>query len=646
MELIKTIRYIFLSSIIFIFGCSDQTIRKQDLSAYSNGLEAREAPMLARMVEAGKLPSLAERIPENPLVAKTDFDGYEQPGIYGGTWHRFHSNPELGSWKMIGGYAPLIRWKFDCSGLEPGTAEAWEFNQDGSVLTIHLRRGIRWSDGHPFTSESFAFFYQLCLDTRHSYEPPVWCLVDGKPMEIETPDNYTITMKFAGPNWLAPLWLGTGFWHSEKYNIPKHYMIQFHPDYSEHKNFNQFEKRDLNHQNPDRPTLWPWRMIKNEKGGYRVEFERNPYYYVVDSLGRQLPYIDKVKTSLVPDPQVRVLKILAGEIDCQFRGAEIRDLALYIEGQKRGDYKVLRWETTAGAEPAILLNWTDPDPILRKLMRDQRFRKALALGIDRNKCNQIAWRGLLQAQAATVSQEGWHFTDTMGQELFERWKKADADFNIEEANNLLNDMGLTKRDKDGDRLRPDGKKLTIVIDMPSSKQSSQENDIGLIIAEDWRKLGIKIVINTPPGSELSLRRNLGKFTVSMHGEAEMDLFTYPDWVFPTLSKYWHPRVGKWYETGGKEGEPPTGPLKKLLDLYDAIKKESDLQKRHQYVRDAVQIHIDEGPFHLGTAGRSPQLVISKNRFHNVPSTGILGPWAISGPATSYPEQYFVKETRP
>ena len=114
MELIKTIRYIFLSSIIFIFGCSDQTVRKQDLSAYSNGLEAREAPMLTRMVEAGKLPSLAERIPENPLVAKTDFDGYEQPGIYGGTWHRFHSNPELGSWKMIGGYAPLIRWKFDC----------------------------------------------------------------------------------------------------------------------------------------------------------------------------------------------------------------------------------------------------------------------------------------------------------------------------------------------------------------------------------------------------------------------------------------------------------------------------------------------------------------------------------------------------
>ena len=87
---------------------------------------------------------------------------------------------------------------------------------------------------------------------------------------------------------------------------------------------------------------------------------------MVDALGCQLPYIDKVKTCLVPDPQARVLKILAGEIDCQFRGLEIRDLALYIEGRKRGGYNVLKCETTAGAQPAILLNWTDPDPVLEK----------------------------------------------------------------------------------------------------------------------------------------------------------------------------------------------------------------------------------------------------------------------------------------
>ena len=638
---------IFLIGYILLFvACSGQQKTERRLIDSSNGYEAKEAPMLAKLVADGKLPPLQERLPENPLVAKHDFDGYERPGIYGGTWHRFHTRPDLGTWKMTGGYAPLIRWKFDASGLEPGLAEAWEFNEDGSVFTLHLRKGLKWSDGHPFTSKSFAFYYQLCRDDRHQYNPPVWCLVDGVPMEVEIPDDYTIVMKFAGPNWLVPLWLATGFWWCNIYNIPEHYMSQFHPDYNpEYADFIEFERKDLPHQNTERPTMWPWRITTNDKGGFRVLLERNPYYYVVDDLGRQLPYIDRVKTNLIPEPQVRVLKILAGEVDCQYRGMEKRDLALYMKGQEPGGYQIRKWKSTSGAQPAILINWTAPDLVLRQLIRDQRFRKALALGVDREKCNEIAWRGLLQPQAATVSQESWHFADADGQTLFEEWKRADADFDLEKANAMLDEMGLTQRDKQGYRLRPDGQRLEIVMDVPSSNLNSQENDIGLIIQEGWEQMGIKTILYTPPGAELSLRRTLGEFTISMHGEAEMDLFTYPDWVFPTLAKYWHPKVGKWYETGGKEGETPTGPLKKLLDLYDAIKKEPDSQKRHQYVRDAVRIHIDEGPFHLGTAARSPSLVVVADHFHNVPNDGILGPWAIVTPATSYPEQCFIEHTK-
>jgi peptide/nickel transport system substrate-binding protein len=629
---------------LFLSSCSGGHQTETSSTGYPNDLSAKEAPMLAKLVKAGKLPPLEKRLPANPLVAKHDFEGYERPGVYGGTWHRFHTDPNLGIWKMVAGYAPLIRWKFDCSGLEPGLAEAWEFNEDGSVLTLHLRKGVKWSDGHPFTSESFAFYYELCLDKRHPYEPPVWCLVNGKSMAVETPDDYTIVMKFAGPNWLVPLWLATGFWWCDIYNVPKHYMIQFHPDYNpKYKDFIEFERKNISHQNPERPTLWPWRITKYERGGFQVFLERNPYYYVVDDLGRQLPYIDYVKSELVLERQVRVLKILAGEVDCQYRGMELRDLALYLKGQKRGGYQVRKWKSTSGAEPAILVNWSPPDAVLRQLIRDQRFRKALALGIDREKCNEIAWRGLLRPQAATVSREGWHFADAAGQELFEAWQQADAGFDLVKAKAFLDEIGLTKRDKEGYRLRPDGKRLTIVMDVPSSSLNSQENDIGLIIADGWRKMGIDVVIYTPPGSELSLRRTLGKFTISMHGEAEMDLFTYPDWVFPTTARYWHPKEGKWYESGGKGGEPPTGPLKKLIDLYDAIKQEKDINKRHQYVREAVRIHIEEGPFHLGTAARSPSIVIVANHFHNVPKDGILGPWAIATPATSYPEQCFIKK---
>ena len=146
-------RFLILS--MLIAGCSGSQV--EDTSDFPRGIEAKEAPMWAKQVAEGKLPSLSERLPENPLVAKTDFDGYEQPGPYGGTWHRFHTHPDLGTWKMTAGYAPLIRWKFDASGLEPGLAESWEFNADGSILTLHLRKGVKWSDGQSLHIRLFRF---------------------------------------------------------------------------------------------------------------------------------------------------------------------------------------------------------------------------------------------------------------------------------------------------------------------------------------------------------------------------------------------------------------------------------------------------------------------------------------------------------
>jgi peptide/nickel transport system substrate-binding protein len=613
------------------------------LLRYPRGLKAKEAPMLAHLVAQGKLPPVEQRLPKDPLVVKPR----EEPGLYGGTLRHLHDNPDLGVWKMVAGYAPLIRWRFDCQGVEPGLARAWEFNKDGSVLTLHLRRGVRWSDGAEYTSEDFAFYYELCIDKRQRFEPPFWCRVNGKEMRVETPDKYTIVMRFAGPNWFVPLQLGTGFWWDEIYNCPKHYMKQFHPDFNpKYKNFTVFDQKNLTHANPERPTLWPWRIARYDAGGYRVFLERNPYYYAVDTLGRQLPYIDRVKTSLVPDTQVRVLKILAGEVDAQFRMVELRDLGLFERGQEKGRYQVRRWNLGVGALDAILLNWDVTDPVMRRLMRDQRFRRALALGIDRDKINEVTTRGLGYAQAATVSKEGWHFQSPEGKAIYAAWQKADAQFDLAKANRLLDEMGLMKRDGAGYRLRPDGQRLQIIFDAPASIRSEYSNDEALMISADWRKLGIEVIIHTPPSAVFIQRQQLGKYTVSMHGEAEMDLYTYPDWVFPTTPKYWHPKVGKWYETGGKQGEAPTGPMKKLLDIYAAIQKEADPEKRHRLVHEAVKVHIEEGPFHLGTTAQVPQLVIVKEGLRNVPHTGILGPWAVTQPATSYPEQYFFDTQRP
>ena len=642
----RAIPLLALPVLIGICGCR-QAQPPEDLSRYPSGTEAKEAPMLAHLVAQGKLPPLEERLPDHPLVAQHDYDGYEGPGVYGGTWYGFHPDTWLGAWIMTLGYDPLIRWRFDCQGLEPGLAESWDFNEDGTVLTLHLRKGLRWSDGHPYTAEDFLFWYDLKNDSRVGQRAPSWCMVKdaegvNRPMVVEAPDAHTLVLRFAAPGWLIPLFLANGTNTCGDYIIPKHYMSQFHPDHNpEYNDFITFGRMNGAIQNPERPVLWPWRPVSTEKGGFRVRFERNPYYYVVDDFGRQLPYIDQIKTTFVASPQVQVLQMLSGDVDCEFRALDLRDLDLYKMGEESGNYRIRMWQTGTGAEPGLIVNWSPPDPVLRALVRDQRFRKALALGIDRDKINTVVFKGFCVPQGATTSRESWHFADEEGQALFHEWEQADVEFDLAKANALLDEMGLTEKDESGIRLRPDGERLRIIMDFRSDIPFYA--DAAVIVREGWQKLGIDAVVFTPQFAELDLRQMTGEFTISTNAVAEMDVFTYPSWIFPVTNEYWHPLTGLDFLTQGKEGEPPTGSIKELTDLYVKITKEKDLAKRHALVREAVHIHIKDGPFTLGTVGRRPNPILVSNRFHNVPNNGITGPWAIAHPATSYPEQYFIRE---
>jgi peptide/nickel transport system substrate-binding protein len=338
---------------------------------------------------------------------------------------------------------------------------------------------------------------------------------------------------------------------------------------------------------------------------------------------------------------VRVLKILSGAIDAQFRLVELRDQGLYVKGQQRGGYRLIRWAEATGGAPSILINWDVEDPVLRALFRDVRFRKALSLAIDREKCNQVAWRGLGRPQQATVSRQSWHFQTPEGKKVFEDWANSYAAFDLKRANAYLDAMGLTKRDKDGYRLRPDGQRLSLLYDLPPQNTSNPDTDSALIVTDGWRQLGIEVILKNWPAAVYTLRQKLGKYMISMHGEAEMDLFTYPDWVFPTTDVYWHGKIGKWYKTKGKEGEAPTGVMKELLDIYARILNEKDIQKAHRLVLEAVKIHTDRGLFALGTTADLPILIIAKNNFRNIPmDSRVMGPWAPSGPGTSYPETFF------
>ncbi len=626
-----------LTALLWLGGCTPPPDRSSQPDPHG-GLSAKESPSLLPAVQSGKIPPLAQRLPQDPLVIKP----LERPGEYGGTWHLMIDNPDLAVYKMIAGYVPLIRWRSDCLGLEPGTAKSWEYSPDGTRFTVHLRHGVKWSDGVEFTSADFAYWAKLTGEKKLQKTRPFWSVVDGKDMTVETPDKYTIVMKFAGANWFVAQHLATGYWNSDDYNLPRHYMEQFDPDFNHNlKNYSVFNKKYTSQQNTDLPTLWPWKLTRIEDGGYRIVLERNPYYYMTDTLGRQLPYIDRIIAAYTPDPQVRVLKILSGAVDAQFRLVELRDYGLYKAGEEKGQYRVLKWKEANGSDPTLLLNWDIADPPIRELIREFRFRQALSLAVDRDKCNQVAWRGLGVPKQGTVSREAWHFQTPEGKAVFNAWAKSFTEFDLKKANALLDDMGLTQRDSENYRLRKDRQRLSLLFDIPPAGTSSTGTDTALIVADGWRQLGIEVILKSWPSAEYTLRQKVATYTVSLHAQAEMDLFTYPDWIFPTADNYWHSKIGKWYKTGGKEGEAPTGIMKDLLAIYARIIREKDLKKAHQLVLQAVKLHTEKGLFAIGTVGELPQIVIAKNNFRNVPLTPqIMGPWAPAGPATSYPETFF------
>jgi peptide/nickel transport system substrate-binding protein len=127
--------------------------------------------------------------------------------------------------------------------------------------------------------------------------------------------------------------------------------------------------------------------------------------------------------------------------------------------------------------------------------------------------------------------------------------------------------------------------------------------------------------------------------------SEVDLWTFPDWVFPLRNERAWPMEGWWRQTGGAEGwEPEEGsPAARLQALYDQGVAEPDVDRRHEIVWEAIRIHIEEGPFVLGAAGDQPMPVVIQNNFCNVPESGILGPWAPGSPGNTHTEQFWINE---
>lgn len=606
-----------------------------------------EAPMLSELVKQGKLPPVEKRlpVPEDIYV----LEPVEEIGTYGGTWRTIDLGPGMGFWNMVNAVEPLVRWNKvgnEYKGFKPGLAKRWVYSDDGKICTIYLRKGLKWSDGEPFTADDIMFWWNdLITNKDYGYElPPRWAWRAGKLMDVEKVNDYTVRFKFAAPYYTFHTAIAQGYWENVGYLTPKHYLKQFHPKYNPNvKDYQKLrEKRTNITLNPDYPVLYAWRTVSWDASRGVLVAERNPYYWKVDTKGNQLPYIDRVVVTILQDSKLIPLKVIAGEIDAQFRPFELKDLSLLMENQEKGGYRVLRWAVGDGGATVFYVNWDIKDPKLRPIFRNQDFRIALSTAINRKRINQIVWGGLATPAQATMGKYLIHYRGVPWAKKFhEEWARSYAEYNPEKAKELLDKIGLKDINGDGWRELPDGSPLRLLIDVSATDLTAID---GLkLVTEDLKAIGLNVSLNTISPELWGSRAQSGEFHFQGWNTAgDIDLLNYPDNIFPIGNSRFHPLIGLWLQTGGKQGEPPEGPMKKLLDLYEKALGTRNEVERNKIILEACRIHITDGPFAIAACYDLPAIVIVKNNFRNVPNFGITGPWAIGEPGTSEPSQFFFK----
>ena len=617
--------------------------------------EFSQAPMLNDMA----LPEVGERLPDNPQVISP----YAQIGKYGGTWHTVAPEPGMPNIKMIF-YDPPIRWKSDYSGYEMGLAESFEFNYDGTQLTLNLRHGVKWSDGQPYTSEDWRFWWED-LATNADYaaiQVPNWARnKDGSPFEIEFPDLYTIMMTWDSPNWSAPYNLAQGYWEWESMMKPAHYLQQFHPDY-EGNNYAVLEEIDKWWSTPGYPTLFAW-VVEEVTPGERSVFVRNPYYWKVDTKGQQLPYIDYINVEVQPDEEVRVINTSQGNYDAVFRATtDPLNIPFLQEHASAFGYQIQQgWVNGAGAWPGWVINqdYAGEDcgkpsgsveaEACRALLQDVNFRKGLSSALDRARILEEVWGGIGYTTQATISPQSMYFSGEDGQAKYEQWAAADAEYDPNLAAEFFNAAGFVDVDNDGWRDLPGGSPFVLVIDLNTWGGERVRHLADQIARDNWRAVGVNTILNNVQNQASGIdRANKGLFMIRGVQIAEMDIWKNPSLIFPVQAGsggVWaFPLQGLWFSSGGQEGiQPdPGSPGFRLLELYQRGVNESDEVKRQEILFQAFDIHINQGPFLLGATGDQKMPVVVKNTFHNVPEFGILGSWTVASPGSQHPEQFWIE----
>jgi peptide/nickel transport system substrate-binding protein len=605
-----------------------------------------EAPELAQRVAAGELPPVEERLPPAPMVVPV----VERIGQYGGAWRNALVGGGDNAWIIkIALNEHLVRWDPEWTGVIPNVAESFKVSDDASQYTFHLREGIKWSDGQPFTADDIMFWWEdVYLNEELSPNAPL------NPLTVEKLDDYTVRFTFERPDGLflqntsAPGgWMYTGY--------PRHYLEQFHIDYNPEgideliaaagvetwvDLFNAKVGWNARWENPELPTLNPWVITAPYDGSTtRVVAQRNPYYWKVDPEGNQLPYLDRINYDIFENAETLLLRALGGEIDMIARHINtLANRAVLFDGMERGGYSFFEAVPANMNTVIIALNLTHKDPVKREIFQNKEFRIGLSHAINRQEIIDIVYISQGQPWQAAPRPESPLYHEQLATQYLE--------YDVDLANEHLDNAGYAERDAQGYRLGPDGQRISFSVEVISALRPDWADALELI-QEYWREVGIDMQIRTMDRSLFYTRKDANEHDANVWaGDGGMvDALLEPRWYVPTSGESnFAPAWARWFNPAvfiGTAAEEPPAATQRQMELYRQLQA-SPPDAQADLMRQILDIAAEEF-YVIGVSLPAPGYGIVRNNFHNVPAS-MPDAWLYPSPAPTNPEQYFIDQS--
>ncbi len=588
----------------------------------------REAPELSELVQAGTLPPVDERLPKDPWV----IPAFEEIGQYGGTLSSIVADPTANLFEISNGRgAPMAGRSYDLGSIIPVVVENFQLNDDSTVLTVSLREGMRWSDGTPFTTEHVQYWYEdILLNEELTPVVDKDLAPGGEPLQLEVVDDFTFRFSFAVPYpSVIDILPSLSPW------APKQYLSQWHINYNDDakakakgENYDAWYEAYLFHadagesqQDPDLPVLGAWIFAKQDTQG-NTTYVRNPYFWAVDADGNQLPYVDTLQKLVVENREVLTAKVLAGEGTHHSWFLTLADFPLYKQNESDGNYTARLHPDLRASEMGFAFNYTHQDEVLRELFNNIKWRQALSHAIDRNEINELRFAGRGVPRNPIMHPGPGFWEEGMDQYYTE--------YNVELANQLLDEIGLVY-DSDGRfRLRPDGDPLTLTMEVDAGRADLSE--VGNLIKSYWAAVGVNINVKGQDQQFFMQRmraneHDIGVWAIGGSSEPysrQNEPIRYrPPWHWsstPLGGPLWR----QWLDTDGAEGMEPPDIIKELWDITVQWQAEPFGTDRYNELGRQMLLINAENVWAIGTVGLVPRASIIRNTVRNHPQdTNIL-----------------------